>query len=158
MNILITGAAGFVGKNLSAALQNVRDGKDKTHPGLTIDELYLYDTDTGEEQLPSFCARADFVFHLAGVNRPKDPAEFMEGNVGFSETLLKALKDLRSRLAKEENVPAYVVFSNATLEDMAAKLPQTIEALLGVSGVGAVKAERYGKPFLELLKQFQSQQ
>ena len=93
MNILITGAAGFVGKNLSAALQNVRDGKDKTHPGLTIDELYLYDTDTGEEQLPSFCARADFVFHLAGVNRPKDPAEFMEGNVGFSETLLKALKE-----------------------------------------------------------------
>ncbi len=92
MNILVTGAAGFVGKNLTAALQNIKDGKDRTHPSLSIGELYLYDVDTDPALLDEYCAKADFVFHLAGVNRPKDPAEFMAGNFGFSSTLLETLK------------------------------------------------------------------
>ena len=92
MNILITGAAGFVGKNLTAALQNIKDGKDKTHPVLSIGELYLYDIDTDPALLDGYCQKADFVFHLAGVNRPKDPSEFMAGNFGFSSTLLETLK------------------------------------------------------------------
>ena len=92
MNILITGAAGFVGKNLTAALQNIKDGKDRTHPALSIGELYLYDIDTDPALLDGYCQKADFVFHLAGVNRPKDPAEFMAGNFGFSSTLLETLK------------------------------------------------------------------
>ena len=96
MNILITGAAGFVGKNLIAALQAVKDGKDRTHPGLQIGELYLYDLDTAPEVLEEACAKADFVFHLAGVNRPKNPEEFMQGNFGFTSTLLDTLKKYRN--------------------------------------------------------------
>ncbi|MBQ7316375.1 MAG: capsular polysaccharide biosynthesis protein CapF [Clostridia bacterium] len=92
MNILITGAAGFVGKNLTAALQNIKGGKDRTHPALSIGELYLYDIDTDPALLDGYCQKADFIFHLAGVNRPKDPAEFMAGNFGFSSTLLETLK------------------------------------------------------------------
>lgn len=92
MNILITGAGGFVGKNLTAALQNIKDGKDRTHPELEIGELYLYDIDSDPSTLNEYCAKADFVFHLAGVNRPKDPAEFMIGNFGFTSTLLDTLK------------------------------------------------------------------
>ena len=92
MNILITGAAGFVGKNLTAALRNIQEGKDRTHPTLTIDELYLYDIDTDPALLDGYCAKADFVFNLAGVNRPQDPKEFMEGNFGFASTLLETLK------------------------------------------------------------------
>ncbi len=92
MNILITGAQGFVGKNLTAALRNIAEGKDRTRPALTIGELYLYDLDTDPALLDAYCEKADFVFHLAGVNRPKDPAEFMAGNFGFSSTLLETLK------------------------------------------------------------------
>ncbi|MBP3665604.1 MAG: capsular polysaccharide biosynthesis protein CapF [Clostridia bacterium] len=92
MNILITGAQGFVGKNLTAALRNIAEGKDRTHPGLAIGELYLYDLDTDPALLDEYCEKADFVFHLAGVNRPKDPAEFMAGNFGFSSALLETLK------------------------------------------------------------------
>ena len=92
MNILITGAAGFVGKNLTEALKAIRDGKDRTHPSLSVEDLYLYDVDTDPALLDEYCAKADFVFHLAGVNRPKDPAEFMAGNFGFSSTLLETLK------------------------------------------------------------------
>ena len=92
MKILITGAAGFVGKNLTAALQNIQEGKDRTRPALTVDRLYLYDIDTPKEVLEEACQKADFVFHMAGVNRPKDPKEFMEGNFGFSSTLLETLK------------------------------------------------------------------
>ena len=92
MNILITGAAGFVGKNLTAALEAIRDGKDRRFPGLSIDKLYLYDVDSPAELLEEACGNADFVFHLAGVNRPKDPAEFMAGNFGFSSRLLETLK------------------------------------------------------------------
>ena len=92
MNILITGAAGFVGKNLTAALQCIRDGKDRTHPGLTIGELFLYDIDSPREVLEEGCRKADFVFNLAGVNRPQNTEEFMQGNFGFASTLLDTLK------------------------------------------------------------------
>ena len=92
MNILITGAAGFVGKNLTAALQNIRDGKDRTHPQLQIGELYLYDLDSPAQVLEEGCRNADFVFNLAGVNRPQNPEEFMQGNFGFASTLLETLK------------------------------------------------------------------
>ena len=92
MNILITGAEGFVGKNLAAALRNIRDGKDRTHPEITVDELYLYDVNSSAELLEKACAKANFVFNLAGVNRPKDASEFMAGNYGFASTLLNTLK------------------------------------------------------------------
>ena len=92
MNILITGAAGFVGKNLSAALHCLQNGTDRTRPGLTIGELYLYDKDSPAQLLEEACEKADFVFNLAGVNRPKEQAEFMEGNFGFASTLLDTLK------------------------------------------------------------------
>lgn len=92
MNILITGAAGFVGKNLVASLKNIRDGKDRTHPGLSIGDLYEYDIDTPAELLDGYCKNADFVFNLAGVNRPKDNSEFMSGNFGFASELLLSLK------------------------------------------------------------------
>lgn len=92
MNILITGAKGFVGQNLVSALQNIKEGKDRTHPELDIGELYLYDLDTDPALLDTFCQKADFVFHLAGVNRPKNDAEFMEGNRDFFSGLLSLLK------------------------------------------------------------------
>lgn len=77
MNILVTGARGFVGKNLVAALQNIRDGKDRTHPELDIREIFEYDTDGSPEQLADYAKSADFVFHLAGVNRPKTAEEYL---------------------------------------------------------------------------------
>ena len=92
MKILVTGAAGFVGKNLCAALKNIRDGKDRTRPALAIDEIFEYDTHTSPALLDNFCATADFVFHLAGVNRPQSPEEFMSGNFGFTSALLDKLK------------------------------------------------------------------
>ena len=92
MDILITGAAGFVGKNLTAALECIRDGKDRTHPGLTIDRIYCYDIDSSEELLEEACRKADFVFNLAGVNRPQSQEEFMQGNFGFVSKLLDTLK------------------------------------------------------------------
>lgn len=92
MNILVTGAAGFVGKNLCHALENIRDGKDRTHPALEIGEIFAYTRDSGEAALADYCRRADFVFNLAGVNRPKDGAEFMAGNFGFAGELLDALE------------------------------------------------------------------
>ena len=78
MNILVTGAKGFVGKNLCYALNSIKDGKDRTRPGLKIDEVYEYDIDSTTEQLDEWCQKADFVFNLAGVNRPKETSEFME--------------------------------------------------------------------------------
>ena len=96
MNILITGAAGFVGKNLSAALKCLQNGTDRTRPGLSIGELYLYDKDSPAELLEEACQKADFVFNLAGVNRPKVQEEFMEGNFGFASTLLDTLKNYQN--------------------------------------------------------------
>lgn len=92
MNILVTGAKGFVGRNLVAALKNIRDCKDRTHPELVISEIYEYDISTEPALLADYCGKADFVFHLAGVNRPKDQSEFMAGNFGFASTLLDTLK------------------------------------------------------------------
>ena len=91
MNILATGAKGFVGKNLCAALKNIRDGKDRTR-NIKIDEIFEYDIDTEKSLLDGFCENSDFVFNLAGVNRPKETAEFMQGNFGFASELLEALK------------------------------------------------------------------
>ena len=92
MNILITGAAGFVGKNLTEALKAIRDGKDRRFPELSIGELYLYDMDSPPEVLEEGCKKADFVFNLAGVNRPRNREEFMQGNFGFGSELLGRLK------------------------------------------------------------------
>ena len=92
MNILITGAAGFVGKNLAAALYCLQNGTDRTRPNLSVDRLYLYDKDSPAELLEEGCQNADFVFNLAGVNRPQESWEFMEGNFGFASTLLDTLK------------------------------------------------------------------
>ena len=92
MKVLVTGAKGFVGKNLCAALKNIRDGKDRTRPSLSIGEIFEYDIDTDPTLLDGFCEKADFVFNLAGVNRPQNPEEFMQGNFGFASTLLDTLK------------------------------------------------------------------
>ena len=92
MKILVTGANGFVGKNLVAALKNIKDGKDRTHPNLNIEEIYTYDIDSSAELLEEACKNAGFVFNLAGVNRPQNTEEFMQGNFGFASTLLDTLK------------------------------------------------------------------
>lgn len=92
MKILVTGAAGFVGKNLVASLNNIKENKDRTRPGLIIDEVFEYDVKTDPALLDGYCREADFVFNLAGVNRPKEQAEFMEGNFGFASALLGTLK------------------------------------------------------------------
>lgn len=92
MNILVTGAKGFVGKNLCVSLKNIRDGKDRTRPTLTIGEIYEYDIDTDPALLDEYCGKCDFVFNLAGVNRPKNPEEFLQGNFGFASALLDMLK------------------------------------------------------------------
>ena len=92
MKILVTGAKGMVGTALVNNLKNIRDGKNKTRPSIVIDEIYEYDIDSTASELDEYCSKADFVFNLAGVNRPKDPEEFMKGNVGFSSLLLDTLK------------------------------------------------------------------
>lgn len=92
MKVLVTGAKGFVGKNLVCALNNLKDGKDRTRPNIKIDEVYGYDIDSNISELDEYCKNADFVFNLAGVNRPKDPEEFKKGNFGFASTLLETLK------------------------------------------------------------------
>ena len=92
MRILVTGAKGFVGKNLCANLRNIQEGKDRRFPELNIEEIYEYDIDTDPSLLDGFCEKADFVFNLAGVNRPQNQEEFMQGNFGFASTLLDTLK------------------------------------------------------------------
>ena len=92
MRILVTGAKGFVGRNLCANLRNIQEGKDRRFPELSIEEIYEYDIDTDPSLLDGFCAKADFVFNLAGVNRPQNQEEFMQGNFGFASTLLDTLK------------------------------------------------------------------
>ena len=92
MNILVTGAKGFVGKNLVATLKSIQSGKDRTRPDIVIGDIYEYDVDTDPALLDGYCENADFVFNLAGVNRPEDPDDFMRGNHGFAGTLLDSLK------------------------------------------------------------------
>ena len=91
MNILVTGAKGFVGQNLVASLKNIKDGKDRTHPELTIDNIYEFDVDSTLEELDLYCKNADFVVNLAGVNRPQNEEEFMQGNFGFVSDMLAML-------------------------------------------------------------------
>lgn len=95
MNILVTGAKGFVGKNLCENLKNIRDGKDRTR-SFTVENIFEYDIDSTLEDLEEWCSKADFVFNLAGVNRPKDNSEFMSGNFGFASTLLATLKKYKN--------------------------------------------------------------
>lgn len=92
MKILVTGAKGFVGKNLCVALKNLQQGKDKTRPSLLVEEIYEYDIDSNPADLDAYCKNADFVFNLAGVNRPQTQEEFMQGNFGFASRLLDTLK------------------------------------------------------------------
>lgn len=92
MKILVTGSAGFVGRNLVENLKNIRDGKNRTRPGLFIDEIYEYDRNSTSEELKEYCKKADFVFNLAGVNRPENPEEFRNCNFGFASELLDTLK------------------------------------------------------------------
>ena len=97
MKILVTGAKGFAGRNLVENLKNIRDGKNRTRPNIQIDEIYEYDIDSTPDELDEYCAKADFVFNLAGVNRPTDPADFKKGNRDFAETLLETLKKHNSK-------------------------------------------------------------
>lgn len=97
MKILVTGAKGFAGRNLVENLKNIRDGKNKTRPNITIEEIFEYDIDSTPEELDLYCSKADFVFNLAGVNRPTDPADFKKGNRDFAETLLETLKKRNSK-------------------------------------------------------------
>lgn len=97
MKILVTGAKGFVGKNLCAALKNIKDGKDRRFPDLAIEDVYEYDIDTDPALLDTFCKDCGFVFNLAGVNRPQNQEEFMAGNFGFASTLLDTLKKYGNR-------------------------------------------------------------
>ena len=97
MKILVTGAKGFVGKNLVLNLRNIKDGKNRTRPNISIDEIYEYDVDSTAEELDFYCKECDFVFNLAGVNRPKDDSEFAKGNFGFASTLLDCLKKYNNK-------------------------------------------------------------
>ena len=97
MKILVTGAKGFVGKNLCAVLKNLKDGKDKTRPALSIEDIFEYDIDSNPTDLETYCEQADFVFNLAGVNRPQTQEEFMQGNFGFASTLLDTLKKYNNK-------------------------------------------------------------
>lgn len=97
MNVLVTGASGFIGKNLCAALKNIKYGKDKTRPNIKIDEIFEFDKGISENDFESFCEKADFVFHLAGVNRPENETEFADGNVGLTEKLVSELKKSGNR-------------------------------------------------------------
>lgn len=92
LKILVTGSRGFVGKNLVENLKNIKDGKNRTRPGLSVSEIYEYDMNTEKGFLDKYCQECDFVFNLAGVNRPKEPSEFMDGNYGFATRLLESLK------------------------------------------------------------------
>lgn len=97
MKILVTGSAGFVGKNLVESLKNIKAGKDRTHPNLIIDEIFEFDKDVPLTNLEEYCQKCDFVFNLAGVNRPQNTEEFMEGNFGFASTLLDTLKKYNNK-------------------------------------------------------------
>jgi UDP-2-acetamido-2,6-beta-L-arabino-hexul-4-ose reductase len=97
MNVLITGAKGMVGLALVANLCNIKENKNRTRPNIQIDEIYEYDLDSTPEELDVYCRKADFVFNLAGVNRPQNNDEFMSGNFGFASTLLDTLKKYQNK-------------------------------------------------------------
>lgn len=97
MNILVTGAKGMVGTALVNNLKNIRDNKNRTRPAICINEIYEYDIQSPEEELDNYCQKADFIFHLAGVNRPENPEDFMKGNFGFTSQLLDTLKKYENK-------------------------------------------------------------
>ena len=113
MNVLVTGAKGFLGKNVVNILRTLSDGRNKTRPGLKIDEIYEYDIDNTREDLNIFCQKADCVVNLAGVNRPKETSEFREGNFGFASTLLDTLKKYKN--------PAPVMLSSSIQATLAGR-------------------------------------
>ena len=125
MKILVTGAKGFVGKNLVENLKNIRDGKNMTRPNIKIEEIYEFDIDTDIKLLDEYCKECDFVFNLAGVNRPKESSEFMEGNFGFASTLLNTLKKYHN------------------------KCPVMLSSSIQASLVGRYAQSEYGKSKLE---------
>ena len=135
MNILVTGANGFVGRNLIENLKTIRDGKNRTRPNIRIDAIYAYTRESTDAELERYCADCDFVFHLAGVNRPKDASEFREGNVDLSARLLAALKKSGNRC------PVM----------LASSLQATLAGRFGASAYGLSKREgeelffRYGE-------------
>ncbi|MDO4749145.1 MAG: NAD-dependent epimerase/dehydratase family protein, partial [Eubacteriales bacterium] len=97
MKILVTGAKGMVGQALCANLKNIRDGKNRTRSNIIVDEVFEYDIDSTQEQLEEYCEKADFVFNLAGINRPQNNEEFMQGNFGFGSKLLDTLKKYNNK-------------------------------------------------------------
>ncbi|MBE5872692.1 MAG: SDR family oxidoreductase [Lachnospiraceae bacterium] len=97
MNILVTGAKGMVGTALVNNLKNIRDQKNQTRPGIVVDEIYEYDMDSTKEELNEYCGKADFIFNLAGVNRPENPEDFMKGNFGFASELLDLLREKENK-------------------------------------------------------------
>lgn len=111
MNILITGSKGMVGTSLTANLYNIKNNKNRTRPEIHIDEIYEYDIDSTQAELDEYCEKCDFVFNLAGVNRPKDTSEFMSGNVGFAELLLNKLKkyDNKSPIMVSSSIQATMI-------------------------------------------------
>ncbi|MBR4721117.1 MAG: NAD-dependent epimerase/dehydratase family protein [Clostridia bacterium] len=123
MNILITGAKGFLGRNLVENLKNIRDGKNRTRPSIHIDKIYEYDIDSTQEALEMFCKDADFVFNIAGVNRPKNSVEFKEGNFDFVESLLNTLKK----------------YQNTCPVMFASSIQATLQGRFGVSDYGLSK-------------------
>ena len=124
MNILVTGAKGMVGTSLVNNLKNIRDDKNRTRPNIKIDEIFEYDIDSTIEELNEYCKKCDFVFNLAGVNRPKDTKEFMEGNFGFASTLLDKLKkyDNKSTIMLSSSIQATLAGRFGTSEYGKSKL------------------------------------
>ena len=102
MNILVTGAKGMVGTALVNNLKNIRDNKNRTRPGISVNEIFEYDLDSTREELDDFCQKADFVFNLAGVNRPEKTEDFMNGNFGFASELLETLAILNMEFHKRQ--------------------------------------------------------
>ena len=144
MRVLVTGAKGFVGKNLCCALKNIRDGKDRRerYAGLLPLEVMQYDIDSAPEELDGYCSRADFVFNLAGVNRPKDQSEFMEGNFGFASTLLETLE--------RHGNTCPVMLSSSAQASLSGRFEGSVygESKLAGEGLFREYSERTGAPVL----------
>lgn len=139
MNILVTGARGFIGKNLTTALKAIRDNKDCTHPELDVREVYEYDIESSPKQLVAFCETADFVFHLAGVNRPKTVEEYLPDNIDSLEALLSALKQANNRcpVMLASSAQASLVGRYASSEYGRAKLACEERLRAYATGIGA---------------------